>query len=217
MLKLSLPYFSFSLFILFPTRKALLKGFPHFSFSFPCCESRPALFPPPHFGTLSKIQKGGEPVPQPGKEHHCHHHSVRKWNWYLGMSERVLCNVLCMYLSVQCVPLVNLLYILSQCLQHCLFVLCELGSTTIVSKWIIKKANKKSKKSGLALKTILSSCYVMKTSVVADCWSLASLQVYPPVTCPLSFWVLWHIKPMSIVLQNSMSFNKSIWLPIQGK
>lgn len=27
----------------------------------------PALFPPPHFGTLSKIQKGGEPVPQPGE------------------------------------------------------------------------------------------------------------------------------------------------------
>lgn len=43
----------------------------------------PALFPPPRFGTLSKIQKGGEPVPQPVEERWCLRRSAYKWNGHL--------------------------------------------------------------------------------------------------------------------------------------
>lgn len=69
----------------------------------------PALFPPPHFGTLSKIQKGGEPVPQPVEDQQCLRRSVYKWNWH--MSACVLCIVrvfVCIRVSQY------LLYILSQ-------------------------------------------------------------------------------------------------------
>lgn len=140
-------------------QKALLKGFPLFQFQLLLLWiTCPALFPPPHFGTLSKIQKGGEPVPHPVEEQCCLRRSVYKWNetpWHVCM-----CAVLCLVHVFVCTVchLVNTCY--TYChngLQPCPFVLFEVGSTLIKSKWI-KKLKKKSKKLELGLKK-QSSCH----------------------------------------------------------
>lgn len=103
----------------------------------------PALFPPPRFGTLSKIQKGGEPVPQSGKR------AVLPSPLSVQVKLTTLtCLHVCCAMSCACVCVyrvslcsfaiyIYIIYILSLCLQPCPFVLFRVGSTLIESKWII--------------------------------------------------------------------------------
>lgn len=103
------------------------------------------------FCTLSKIQKGGEPVPQAGEER-CR--SANKWIWHLDMSACVLCLV---HVSVCTVcHLVKTSY--TYCpngLQSCPFVLFEVGRTLIKSKRI----NKVKKRVWCKNNPVLMLCY----------------------------------------------------------
>lgn len=57
-----------------------------------------ALFPPPHFGTLSKIQKGGKPVPRPVEDHQCLQRSVKT-----NETDTLTCLHVCCAVSCACV------------------------------------------------------------------------------------------------------------------
>lgn len=85
----------------------------------------PALFPPPHFGTLSKIQKGGEPVPRPGE-------AIMPSSLSVQMKRTLLpCLHVCCAASCACVRayLCHLRKTRCTVATLCPFVLSEIGVT----------------------------------------------------------------------------------------